>query len=68
MIELDLVKLQGCLIWELKILAAVRRMCVDHGIDVTWCTNQEQETAKLHEQLRKVVKMRGEILVVKPKR
>lgn len=68
MIELDLVKLQGCLIWELKVLAAIRRMCVEHEINVGWCTEREVETAGLHEALRRVRKVRGDVLVVKPKR
>lgn len=65
MIELDLKKLMGCLIWELKIVAAVRRMCADRGIETTWLDEQEREAAKLHESLRLVVKMKGDVLVVK---
>jgi len=68
MIELDLVKLQGCLIWELKVLAVIRRVCVEHGADVEWCANQEQETAKLHEALRMVRKLRGDVMQIRDKR
>lgn len=68
MIELDLKKLMGCLIWELKILAAVRRMCAEQGFDMTVLAEQEREAARLHESLRLVVKAKGDVLVVKPKR
>ncbi len=68
MIELDLVKLQKCMIWELEVLASIRCMCVAHQIDVLWCAEREREVAELHEALRKVRKARGDVLVVKPKR
>ncbi|GAI08397.1 unnamed protein product [marine sediment metagenome] len=67
MIELDLEKVQGCLIWKLRVLAAIRCMCVAHEMDVAWCADEERETARLHECLRKVRKAKGDVLVVKPK-
>lgn len=67
MVELDLRKLMDCLIWELKVLAAVRRACADHGIETGWLDSQEGEVAKLHESLRMVVKMRGDVLCVREK-
>lgn len=68
MIELSLDKVMGCLIWELKVLAAIRCMCVAHEIDCTWCANQERETAELLRAVRRVIKVKGDVLVVKPKR
>ncbi|MBA7658239.1 hypothetical protein ES703_66188 [subsurface metagenome] len=68
MIELDLEKVRKCLIWNMKVLASIRCMCVANGIDVAWCADEERETAKLHENLRKLIKVKGDVLVVKPKR
>ena len=68
MIELDLDKVQGCLIWELKVLASIRCMCVAHGIDVAWCAEQERETAGVLRAVRKIVEVKGNVLVVKQKR
>lgn len=64
MIEIDLVRLQKCLIWQLRALAAIRRMCEGEAIDLAWSEVQEREVAKLHEQLRKLRKARGDMLVV----
>ncbi len=67
MIELDLDKVMVSLIWELKVLAAIRCVCAAHKIDVGWCANQERETAELLRSVRRVVKVKGNVLVVKEK-
>ncbi len=68
MIELDLEKVRRCLIWELKVLAAVRGVCVEQGIDTAWCEEAERETAKVLKSVRRVITVKGEIMQVESKR
>ena len=68
MIELDLDKVMSSLVWKLKVLAAMRSMCGANEIDAGWCIGEEQETAELLRSVRRVVQVKGNVLVVKPKR
>lgn len=68
MIELSLDRVAAGLVWELEMLAAIRRMCATHQIDWEWCREKEQEVAELLGSVRKVIRVKGNVLVVKPKR
>lgn len=68
MIELELDKVMRCLMWKLKVLASMRCMCVAHELDAEWCVYHERETAELLRSVRKVIKVKGNVLVVKAKR
>ncbi|MBA7583437.1 hypothetical protein ES708_25380 [subsurface metagenome] len=67
MIELDLRKVLEHLVWKLEVLAVIRRVCAANGVDFRWCVDQEDGTAKVLRDLRKVIKVKGDVLVVKPK-
>lgn len=67
MIELDLVKLRLVVVAHLKTLAAVRCLCLAHEIPVGWCAEAEREAAGSLRELRKVIAVKGDVLVMKPK-
>lgn len=68
MIELSLDRLVEGLVWQLKVLAAIRCMCLAHRIDVAWCADLERDTAELLRSVRKVIEVKGNVLVVRAKR
>lgn len=68
MIELDLEKVMMALLYHLKVLAAVRCMCKEHGLPVDWCRKWEDEVADVAGRVRRVIEIKGNILVVKAKR
>lgn len=67
MIELELGKVLDSLMWELKVLGAVRCVCVANQIDVTWLAERERGTARLVEAVRRVVAVRGEVMQIRDK-
>lgn len=67
MIELSLDRLGEALVWQLEMLAAMRRMCAQHEIDGSWIGVKEQRVAELLRNIRRVVKVKGNVLVVKSK-
>ena len=66
MIEVNLEKLMVCVLYHLKVLAAVRCMCKDHGFEVDWCLEWEADVAKSAKELRRLIEIKGNVLVVKP--
>lgn len=64
MIEVDLDKVLTAVLYHLKVLAAVRCMCKDHGLPVEWCLEWEQEVAKSAKVLQDVMEAQGPILRV----
>jgi len=65
MIELNLEKLAEGLVWQLKMLAATRRMCITHEMECGWCAEKERKTAELLRSLRKVIEVKGNVLVIR---
>lgn len=67
MIELNLDRLGEGLVWQLEMMAAIRRMCITHEIDCGWCAEKERKTAELLRSLRKVIEVRGNVLQIRTK-
>lgn len=67
MIELDLGKVLDSLMWELKVLAAIRCVCVANQIDVVWCVERERGTARLIGSVRRVISARGGVMQIREK-
>lgn len=67
MIELDLRKLAEGLVWQLEMLAAIRRMAKQHGLEWGWIGEKERGVAALLRSLREVMRFKGNVMVVKPK-
>lgn len=67
MIELNLEDVAWVVTAHLKTLAAVRGMCVEQRIDFMWCREKELEAAKVLKSIRKVIELKGNVLLVKPK-
>ena len=67
MIELDLGKVLDSLMWELKVLAAVRCVCVANGIDVVWCAERERRTSGLIGSVRRIIAVRGDVMQIREK-
>ncbi len=67
MIELDLKKLAAELIWELQALSGTRTMCVEHGIEHDWILAREGEVADLLGRLRRIMDLRGDVLLIRDK-
>ncbi|MBA7683548.1 hypothetical protein ES703_91917 [subsurface metagenome] len=67
MIELDLEKLRLELVWQLEVLAAIRCMCSRHGMDLTWCTLKEDAVAGLLKTVRRIIKVRGDVMQIREK-
>ena len=64
MIELNLEDVAWVVTAHLNTLAAVRGMCVEHKIDSMWCREKEQEAAVVLRDLRRVIEVKGNVLVV----
>ncbi len=67
MIELNLAELGSELVWQLEVLAAIRCMCVRNDIDSEWCRDQEAKVAELLRTLRRIMKVRGDVMQIREK-
>lgn len=64
MFEVNLDRLMSAVLYHLRVLAAVRCMCKDHGIEVDWCLEWEAEVGETARELRELIEARGNVLRV----
>ncbi len=65
MIEVHLDRVMTCVLYHLKVLAAVRCMCVDHELPVDWCLEWERDVAETVKELRELIETKGTVLQIR---